>query len=211
MISISELIGLKYPLVLASSSPRRKHLLEMLGFEFQAISPELDEDSLFENIFDFSLKVTEIAKAKALKVARSLNYESIVLGADTIVVLDGRILTKPTDEFEARAMLKKLSNRTHIVFTGLAIVHNPSENYRTCFRRTEVSFRQIYDDEIDAYVRSLSPLDKAGAYGIQDDFGALFVKSINGCYYNVVGLPLEAFYTSLRKFINELEDKGKSK
>jgi len=82
--------------------------------------------------------------------------------------------------------------------------------YRTCFRRTEVSFRQIDEKEIDAYVSSGSPLDKAGAYGIQDDFGAVFVKSINGCYYNVVGLPLEAFYSSLKLFIDELEAERKT-
>jgi septum formation protein len=210
MVSIDTLLGLKYPLILASSSPRRKHLLKMLGFEFQVIPPEIDEDNLFEDIFDYSRKVCEIAKTKAMKIASTIKNESIVIGADTLVVLDGRILTKPRDDYEARAMLKKLSGRTHIVFTGLALVHTPSMEYRTCFRRTEVSFRQIDEKEIDAYVSSGSPLDKAGAYGIQDDFGAVFVKSINGCYYNVVGLPLEAFYSSLKLFIDELEAERKT-
>ncbi|MCX7908623.1 MAG: Maf family protein [Ignavibacteria bacterium] len=208
MIKSSQLVNLKIPLVLASSSPRRKKLLEMLGLEFNIISPNIDEDNVAKDIYDFSLKVTEIAKTKALKVSELIGYEAIILGADTIVVLDGNILTKPNDEYEARVMLKKLSNRTHIVFTGLALLHKPSMNFKTCFRRTEVSFRQIFDDEIEAYIRSGSPLDKAGAYGIQDDFGAVFVKNINGCYYNIVGLPLECFYTSLRNFINELEEEG---
>jgi len=210
MVSINEILKLNYPLILASSSPRRRHLLKMLGFEFQVIPPEIDEDNLFPDIFDYSQKVCEIAKAKAMKIASITPYESIVIGADTLVVLDGKILTKPKDDNEARAMLKKMSNRTHIVFTGLALVHTPSLLFRTCFRRTEVSFRQIEEIEIDAYVRSGSPLDKAGAYGIQDDFGAVFVKSLNGCYYNVVGLPLEAFYSSLRKFIDELAAERKT-
>jgi len=145
-----------------------------------------------------------------MKIASTIKNETIVIGADTLVVLDGRILTKPRDDYEARAMLKKLSGRTHIVFTGLALVHTRSMEYRTCFRRTEVSFRQIDEKEIDAYVSSGSPLDKAGAYGIQDDFGTVFVKSINGCYYNVVGLPLEAFYSSLKLFIDELEAERKT-
>lgn len=180
----------------------------MLGFDFQVIPPDINEDNLYTDVYDYSLKVVSIAKEKVFNVARKVNYESIILAADTIVVLDGNILTKPTDEFEASVMLKKLSNRTHIVFTGIVILHTPSLKYKTCFRRTEVSFRKLQDDEIEAYVQSSSPLDKAGAYGIQDDFGAVFVKSINGCYYNIVGLPLESFYTSLRKFLDELENEG---
>lgn len=208
MVKIANLLKLKIPLVLASSSPRRRKLFEMLGLSFEVIPPDLDEDNIGKDIYDFSLKVTEIAKAKAIRVADKINYDAIILGADTIVVFDGNILGKPKDEYEAAVMLKKLSNRTHIVFTGIVLLHRPSYKFKTCFRRTEVSFRKIEDDEIDAYIKSGSPFDKAGAYGIQDDFGAVFVKSINGCYYNIVGLPLECFYSSLRKFINELEAEG---
>ncbi|MCX7879673.1 MAG: Maf family protein [Ignavibacteria bacterium] len=207
MVRIADVIKLDKKLVLASSSARRKKLLEMLGFEFEVISPDIDEQQISNEIYDFSLKVIEVAKAKALKVSQLINYESIILSADTIVVLDGMVLTKPVDEYEAKIMLKKLSNRTHLVFTGLALLHTPSFTYKTCFRRTEVSFRQIEEQEIDAYILSGSPLDKAGAYGIQDDFGAVFVKSVNGCFYNIVGLPIEAFYSSLKQFINELENK----
>lgn len=208
MVKIADLLNLKCPLVLASSSPRRKKLLEMLGLNFTIIAPEIDEDKICTDIYDFSLKVTEIAKAKALRVVELIDYEAIILGADTIVVHDGNVLNKPSNPEEAKAMLYKLSNRTHIVFTGVALVHKPSLKFKTCFRRTEVSFRHLLDDEIEAYIQSGSPLDKAGAYGIQDDFGAVFVKSVNGCYYNIVGLPLECFYTSLRNFINELEEEG---
>ncbi len=205
MVKIFDLIKLKCPLILASSSPRRKKLLEMLGFEFQVVFPEVNEDTLCKDVYDYSMKVVCISKEKAMSVAQKINYESIILAADTIVVLDGNILTKPIDDYEATVMLKKLSNRTHIVFTGIVIMHYPSFKYKTCFRRTEVTFRKLHEDEIEAYVKSASPLDKAGAYGIQDDFGAVFVKSINGCYYNIVGLPLESFYTSLRNFLDELE------
>ncbi|MEJ5286703.1 MAG: Septum formation protein Maf [Candidatus Kapaibacterium sp.] len=208
MVKIADLLRLKIPFVLASSSPRRKKLLEMLGLSPEIVIPDVDEDNIATDVYDYSLKVTEIAKAKAITVANKINYDAIILGADTIVVLDGNILTKPIDEYEAKIMLKKLSNRTHIVFTGIVLLHKPSFKFKTCFRRTEVSFRKLEEDEIEAYVNSGSPLDKAGAYGIQDDFGAVFVKSVNGCYYNIVGLPLECFYTSLRKFINELESEG---
>lgn len=208
MVKIANLLNLKCPLVLASSSPRREKLLKMLDLDFKVIAPQIDETKICNNIFDFSLKVTETAKAKAFRVVQLIDYEAIILGADTIVVHDGNILNKPKNQEEARSMLTKLSNRTHIVFTGIALVHKPSLKFKTCFRRTEVSFRAIHEDEIEAYIQSGSPMDKAGAYGIQDDFGAVFVKSVNGCYYNIVGLPLECFYTSLRKFINELEEEG---
>ncbi len=208
MAKIAELLKLNCPFVLGSSSPRRKKLLEMLGLKFEIVPPDVNEEDIGKEIYDFSLKVTEIAKAKAFRVAEMIDYPAFIIGADTIVVHDGFVLTKPLNEYEAKVMLNKLSNRTHIVFTGIAILHKPSLRYKTCFRRTEVSFRQIYEDEIDAYIKSGSPLDKAGAYGIQDDFGSVFVKSVNGCYYNIVGLPLECFYTSLRNFINELEEEG---
>lgn len=205
MVKIADLLKLRLPLILASSSPRRKKLLTMLGFEFTAIAPNIDEETIHSDIYDYSLKVTEVAKAKAIKVCEQIDYEAIVLGADTIVVMDGNILSKPIDEYEASVMLKKLSNRVHIVFTGIALVHSTSLRYKTCFRRTEVAFRHLCEEEIKAYIQSGSPLDKAGAYGIQDDFGAVFVKHINGCYYNIVGLPVECFYTALSGFIRELE------
>ncbi len=205
MVKIANLLNLNFPLILASSSPRRQQLLKMLGFDFTAIAPHIDEEAVYSDIYDYSLKVTEVAKAKAVKICEQIDYEAIVVGADTIVVMDGYILSKPIDEYEARIMLKKLSNRVHIVFTGIALVHSTSLRYKTCFRRTEVSFRRLCEQEIEEYIRSGSPLDKAGAYGIQDDFGAVFVKSINGCYYNIVGLPLECFYSSLFEFLQELK------
>lgn len=204
-IKIADLLRLRVPLILASSSPRRKKILEMLGLDFRVVHPNIDEDEIGSNIYDFSLLVTEVAKAKAKAVAEKINEEAIIIGADTIVVHDGKILTKPSTLEDAKAMLSNLSNHTHIVFTGIALVHTPSLLFKTCFRRTEVSFRHLCWEEIDAYVQSGSPMDKAGAYGIQDDFGAVFVRHINGCFYNVIGFPSECFYTTLSKFIDEIE------
>lgn len=205
ILKIADLLHLRVPLILASSSPRRKKLLEMLGLDFRVIHPNIDEDEIGGDIYDYSLLVTEVAKAKANAVAKKINEEAIVIGADTIVVHDGKILTKPSTPEEAKAMLLHLSNHTHIVFTGIALVHTPYLLFKTCFRRTEVSFRHLCQEEIDTYIQSGSPMDKAGAYGIQDDFGAVFVRHINGCFYNVIGFPLECFYTTLSKFINEIE------
>ncbi|MGQ9819017.1 MAG: Maf family protein [Candidatus Kapaibacteriales bacterium] len=204
-IKIADLLQLRIPLILASSSPRRKKLLDMLGLEFSVIHPNIDEDKAGSNIYDYSLLVTEVARAKANAVAEKINEEAIIIGADTIVVHDGKVLNKPSTPEEAKQMLLLLSNHTHIVFTGIAFVHFPTLFFKTCFRRTEVTFRRLSLDEIDAYIQSGSPMDKAGAYGIQDDFGAVLVRHINGCFYNVIGLPLECFYTTLSKFINEIE------
>lgn len=204
-VKIADLLHLDIPLILASSSPRRKKLLENIGLKFNVVHPEIDEDKVGKEIYNFSELVTEVAKAKAFSVANKINDEALIVAADTIVVNEGRILTKPATPEEAKAILLWLSNHTHVVFTGIAIVHKPSLLCKTDFRRTEVSFRHLCREEIDAYVKSESPMDKAGAYGIQDDFGAVFVRHINGCFYNVVGLPLECFYSTLRKFINEID------
>ena len=193
------LLTLPAPLVLASASPRRKKLLEQIGLPFTVQVSAFDEDSVSTNLPPQDY-VQVLARSKALAVAenRSLASPAIVLGADTTVVLDGQILNKPTDAADAARMLDLLSNRTHEVCTGIALVHG--ERVLTDVARTEVRFRRISGEEITAYIESGSPLDKAGSYGIQDDFGAVFVQEIRGCYYNVVGLPLELLYRRLREF-----------
>jgi len=128
----------------------------------------------------------------------------IVIGADTIVVLKKRILGKPSSPKEARQMLRLLSGRTHTVFTGFAIVDVRSGAARVDHEETKVTFRKIGSREIADYVDSGSPMDKAGAYGIQDDFGAVFVERIDGCFYTVVGFPLSKFYSTFRQFLSEL-------
>jgi septum formation protein len=135
-----------------------------------------------------------------MDVASKLGYDAIVIGADTIVVIDDEILNKPKSENDAKEMLRRLSGRTHTVFTGVSVVRTDVENPITNYKATEVTFRDLTDREIELYVSTGSPMDKAGAYGIQDDIGAVFISHINGCYYNIVGLPLELLYGMMQQF-----------
>jgi len=199
MVKISELITLNTKLVLASKSPRRIKLLRDLGFTFDVIPSDFDESSIAETIPNECVMI--LAKAKAKNVAEKLNYKACVIGADTTVYLDDEYLHKPTSSDDAFNILKKLSGRTHKVFTGIAIIYDGKEYID--YQETNVTFRQLLDDEIYSYIKSGFPMDKAGAYGIQDDFGAVFVEHIEGCYYNIVGLPIELLYKKLREITNE--------
>lgn len=138
----------------------------------------------------------ELAVTKANAVAVFID-RGCVLGADTIVSIDGQLLGKPTDAHDARRMLKLLSGKIHRVHTGYALIDRPSGRIMSGVEETFVQFRELPDEEIAEYVEGGSPMDKAGAYGIQDDYGAVFVKRVEGCYYNVVGLPLSAVYSAL--------------
>lgn len=192
---------LKTDLVLASQSPRRKKLLEQLGLAFTVHASDVDE------VIDPALAPDAVVQALALDKVRAVApaYPSaLTLGADTIVVLDGDILGKPADAAEARAMLGRLSGRTHTVFTGLGLVHAPTGRTVTAAEATDVTFAELDPAEIGAYVDTGAPLDKAGAYGIQDDYGAVFVSRIDGDFYNVVGLPLHRLYRVLRERFADL-------
>jgi septum formation protein len=127
--------------------------------------------------------------------------ESIIITADTIVVLNHKVIGKPVSKSDAIKILSLLSGKVHTVYTGLCVLNQRSGTMILEYEKTEVEFRKLMKDEIVDYVDGGSPMDKAGAYGIQDDFGAVFVKSINGCYYNVVGLPITKLYKALRKVI----------
>ncbi len=197
MHSKSILPGACMSIVLASASPRRKKLLQQLGFEL-TIDPSSVEE-VFDESIEPSLMACNLAGQKAEEVA-GRHPDKIVLGADTIVVLDGLMLSKPMDEEDAKAMLRLLSGRSHHVWTGVSLVRRSTDTHISFAECTEVHFAALTDHEIDAYVASGSPLDKAGAYGIQDDWGAVFISGINGDYYNVVGLPLHAMYRNLLKF-----------
>mgnify|MGYP001254200293 CR=1 FL=1 len=199
-IRISDLVNLKKELILASKSPRRRQLLEQLGFEFEVIPASIDEDDFPEDI-DPAYHVANLALKKALFTAKKIVEPSIVLGSDTIVVLNGRILNKPQDAEDAVRMLQTLSGNTHTVFSGIALVETDTGRQASKTQATQVTFRHLNDDEIRAYVKTGSPLDKAGGYGIQDDFGAVFVSRVEGCYYNIVGLPLELLYVTMRDFL----------
>ncbi|MEJ5245058.1 MAG: Maf family protein [Bacteroidota bacterium] len=197
MIKISKLLKINQKIVLASKSPRRITLLKNLGLEFDVIPSKIDEnisEKLQPNEY-----VMKLSRLKAENVSSMLGGDEIVIGADTTVYLDGNYLNKPKDCDEAFEILKKLSGRTHQVYTGITLINNYSQKIINEYSKTEVTFRELSDDEIYAYIESGSPMDKAGAYGIQDDFGAVFVRHINGCYYNIVGLPIELFYRMLKE------------
>lgn len=179
-------------LILASQSPRRKALLEKFGFDFIVkVEPvEEIEEGQPQRVAETNAR----AKAQAVSV---LCPKDLVLGADTIVALDGTLLGKPKDAQDARAMLSLLSGREHEVTTVVALGHNGK--IVSVFKETTfVRFRQLSKAEISGYAAMGEPLDKAGAYGIQG-FGALLVESIKGCYYNVMGLPMSRLAVELRK------------
>lgn len=191
---------------LASRSPRRRQILKMVGIKFTLLDVEVDEESHFvpTGSDPFGTKsprelVISLSEKKARAAASKIS-EGIVAAADTIVYLDGRILNKPKDPADAVRMLNLLSGSTHQVFTGFTLLQLPGHKIIQECEVTDVTFRKLELEEIEEYVQSGAPLDKAGAYGIQDDLSALFVEKINGDFYNVVGLPLPKFYLALKKF-----------
>ncbi|PKM83779.1 MAG: septum formation inhibitor Maf [Firmicutes bacterium HGW-Firmicutes-13] len=173
-------------LILASASPRRSDLLKQIGLDFEVIPSSYQEDNFLK--LKPEALTREFAKSKAQEVASSSNC-GLVIGADTAVILDDKILGKPESIEEAFEMLKKLSGRMHQVITGLAVVNSENGAAETTHSTTKVWFRELTDKEISSYIKTGEPMDKAGAYGIQG-CGALFVEKIEGCYFNVVGLPL---------------------
>ncbi len=184
------------PIILGSASPRRKKLLEQINLKFKTVSVDLDERQL-PNEKPFRM-VKRLAEEK-LQLALQKIQHGIIITADTIVVLDGKIIGKPKDEIDAVKILKKLSGRKHTVYTGFAVFNTSTNKKIISYEKTFVQFRKLTNEEISLYVGSGSPMDKAGAYGIQDDFGAVFIQAINGCYYNVVGLPLSRVYHALNE------------
>lgn len=187
--------------MLASGSPRRRALLHQLGLAFSV------QPGTAEEVWPDGSSPAEAVEALALQKAASVaeaHPDALTLGADTVVVLGGKVLGKPSDPREAAAMLRRLSGATHTVFTGLALLHPASRRRVTTHETTEVTFAPLDAGEIAAYVASGAPMDKAGAYGIQDDLGALFVRRIEGDYYNVVGLPLHRLYRTLRAHFADL-------
>ncbi len=173
-------------LILASQSPRRRYLLKQAGLTFAVIPSTFDEDSvLLANPADY---VKTLAEAKADAVARQYP-DSWVIGADTIVTIGHAILGKPGDPREARQMLERLSGQTHFVYTGYAVICNNKHTRFSDAIKTDVQFKNLTKDEIDWYIQTGEPFDKAGAYAIQG-MGTFLVRRIHGSYTNVVGLPV---------------------
>jgi septum formation protein len=184
-------------LILASASPRRCELLRQAGFEFESRASGADEArGPDEPAEEFA---TRMAREKAGEVAKSAPPGSLVLGADTVVAIDGEILGKPRDAPDAARMLRLLAGRTHTVITGVCLIQAPGRLVALKHAATQVAFRPLGEVEINDYIRSGEPLDKAGAYGIQG-LASKFVTRIEGCYSNVVGLPVSLVYEMLKPF-----------
>ena len=180
-------------ITLASKSPRRKDLLSREGIKFTVKSPDFDEPE------NFGLSPRKYVEYLAYNKAKSVldKVGGIVIGADTVVVLDGQVLGKPANESDAEFMLKALSNKTHEVITGYAVISSDKKVISS--EVTSVTFNALSDEVIKSYVSTKSPLDKAGAYGIQD--GDFLVKEIHGDYDNVVGLPVKLIKNILTEFV----------
>jgi septum formation protein len=183
---------------LASKSPRRRKLLTQIGIKFKSFSVDLNEE-----IFDGEHPIKTVKRLALHKsdAACKKVKAGIIITADTIVVLNKKIIGKPKNVKDAFHILSKLSGKTHAVYTGFAICNVNTGKRIVDYEKTRVTFRKLLPEEIRDYIKTGSPMDKAGAYGIQDDFGAVFIEKINGCYYNVVGLPLAKFYKRLMEFI----------
>lgn len=187
----------RYNIILASNSPRRKELLSGLNIPYEIKTlPDIDEsypDSLAgEDIAIY------IAKEKANAYLDQLDDKILLITADTIVLLDGKVYGKPSDETDAKQMLRDLSGKTHQVITGVCIT---TKDKQVSFGvSSEVRFSKLDDDEIEYYVSNYKPFDKAGAYGVQEWIGYVAVEYISGSYFNIMGLPIQRLYRELKKF-----------
>lgn len=173
-------------IILASQSPRRRELLERMGVrDFRIVTPDIDER--MDRDLPPEELVRRISAEKARAVREQMGADAIIIAADTVVALDGAVLGKPGDELEAFKMLSTLSGNRHQVYTGVTVLRGEEEYSQS--EETTVSFRELTGEEIDCYIKTGEPMDKAGAYGIQG-YGALLIEGIQGDYYNVMGLPV---------------------
>ncbi|XWN37780.1 MAG: Maf family protein [Balneola sp.] len=190
-------------IILASQSPRRKMLLEQLGLQFEVIPSSVNENI---NESDPVKLVESLAFQKANDVSKN-KPESLIIGSDTVVVYKDKILGKPENKHEASKMLNRLSGKQHFVYTGVALIETDRQSSvvssLSFSEATIVRFSKLDQSEINAYIDTGSPMDKAGSYGIQDDWGAVFVKEIKGDFYNVVGLPINRLYFELKTHFPE--------
>ena len=187
-----------YKIYLASKSPRRRELLTDMGLEFEILTADVEES------FDPSLSPAEVVQYLSRLKLSAVDFaqypaNTIFIACDTIVVADGQILGKPKDDEEALQMLRQLSGHTHTVLSGLTVA-TPKKSL-TDYRSTEVVFAELSEAEIEYYVRQYRPLDKAGAYGVQEWIGCVGISSINGSFYNVMGLPTRLLWMMLEKLV----------
>ena len=187
----------KYHIILASNSPRRRELLGGLGISFEVkVLPDIEEN------YPEGLSVAQIAeyiaKEKADAYRELMVPNDLIITADTIVVADNEVMGKPVDADDAQRMLRKLSGKAHQVITGVCLM--TTDRQRVFSVITDVTFKPLSDDEIDYYVKTYRPFDKAGAYGIQEWIGYVGVTGLNGSYFNVMGLPVQRIYQELTAF-----------
>ena len=184
--------------ILASKSPRRVEILEKIVKEFEVVQSNFDENTIdFKG--DIEKYVKDLSRNKAIEVSKRLNEPSIVIAADTVVFQDGKVLEKPKNEEDAFSMLSSLSGNTHKVYSGICLINTYDNTVVTNSDCTEVRFSELNPRQIRNYINSGEPMDKAGAYGIQG-LGGAFVEEIKGCYYNVMGLPLNKLYKALENY-----------
>ena len=187
-----------YRLVLASNSPRRQQLLKGLDLEFEAITyPDIDE-SFSENLRKEGI-ATFLSEQKAKAYQKLLDKTTIVITADTIVWFEDKVLNKPANKEEALDMLRTLSGKMHTVYTGVTL--SSLDNQLTFYSETKVWFRALKEKEINYYLDTYQPYDKAGAYGAQEWIGYVAIEKIEGSYFNVMGLPVQKLYSELEKFL----------
>ena len=186
--------------ILASKSPRRKYLLNQIGFKFSVIPSNFKE--YFNDDIPPEALAESLARGKAMKVAK-MHRDKIIIGADTIVSLNNEFYGKPKNNQESFKMLSSLSGKSHEVITGVSLILlNKNIDY-TFNQKTNVTIANMTNEEIFSYIRQYNPLDKAGSYGIQDGFSA-FIKNINGCYFNVMGFPLSKFFHQYKMIFKSL-------
>ncbi|MDO4535788.1 MAG: Maf-like protein [Clostridium perfringens] len=185
-------------IVLASKSPRRQELLRRIVDNFKIIESNFDEDSIKFN-GDIEEYVKSLAMGKALNVKRDIENKSLIIGVDTVVFYDNKILGKPKNYDDAYSMLSALSGNTHKVYSGVCIFDTEKLESKSFVCETKVKFSKINKSQIEKYIMSKEPMDKAGAYGIQG-LGGVFVEKIEGCYYNVMGLPLNKLNKELSSY-----------
>jgi len=180
--------------ILASKSPRRKEILSLLNIDFEIMPADIDEQIDFNN--DLRKEIEKLAYLKANYIFKN-HEDKIVIGSDTIVVIDNKVLGKPKDEIDAFNMLKKLSGNVHEVITGVCVISKEHiDNYSSV---SKVYFKDMSDEEIRNYIKTKEPLDKAGAYGIQG-IGGRFIEKIDGDFYSIMGLPLNMIYDSIKRY-----------
>ncbi len=186
-------------IILASASPRRKELLSLLDIPFKTMVSDADET--IDTSLPFYFIAESLSLKKAAAVAKNVREHALIIGADTIVVTDNKILGKPKDEQDAFNMLKELSGKWHSVISGVTVLDNITAKSESFYVETKVKFSELSDEEINTYIKTKEPMDKAGAYGIQGK-GSKFIEKIEGDYFNVVGLPVHALYKVLKKEFN---------